>query len=918
MIVRPPPAGWCRLPNLARQLGLTYSRAHTCALALARRDLAAQTATGLWYVDPAAFTDEAMRTVRKASCPPTATLTETESSYVAIRRAVAGNPNCRRRGQNQRPNVPVACRFREEFRRKSGTFAIASAAPGRRNSLLDHRRGDSGVRVILMISSATAVLLWHNVVAQPADNTAPPTQLPPVEVIGASPLLGSGVDRTTVPAQNQVLNSRDLSLQGPASLQQALQDQAEGVHTLNASGNPYQPDIFYHGFQASALQGTSQGLAVYVNGVRFNNPFGDTVNWDLIPDIAIDQVNLVGANPVFGLNALGGALSVQLKNGFNYHGGELDAFGGSFGQIAGQLQYGKQIGNTAAYVAASGLHENGWRDFQSTGLKQFYGDVGWRSDRAELHFSVDLAQTTLNGPGTVPVQLLEADRQAQFTGPNVIGNNYGRVVASGSYDFNDTTSLQAFFYYNNLLQRVANGNGSPLTPCGGGSSFLCGSSGDVATDLSGNPISAFLGPNGAYASLAQQTTNSNGYGTSLQVTNSDPLFGHTNQLVVGFSFDGAQTTFSASTSVGALDVASRNFLGPNIVIDLAGGSIAPVRAAITDGYYGLFLTDTLNVTSALAVTVSGRFNSAQIGIKDQTGTSLTGVHVYNRFNPAIGLTYRLAPWISLYAGYAESNRAPTPAELTCSDPSAPCSLANFFTGDPNLKQVVAHTFEVGLRGQFAPYDHARLDWNLGAFRSSLSDDIIFAQSSILGTGFFQNIGATLRQGIDAGLRYTSERWTAWINYSYTDATFQSSFVESSPNNPAADANGDINVHPGNRLPGVPAHQFKIGGQYKITDKWTVGATAIAASGQYLFGDEANLTKKLPGYFLLNLNTSYQVTKTLQLFALMQNAFNATYYTYGTFSPTTSVPIVQVPNATNTRSYNIGAPIAAFAGMKLTF
>jgi outer membrane receptor protein involved in Fe transport len=518
------------------------------------------------------------------------------------------------------------------------------------------------------------------------------------------------------------------------------------------------------------------------------------------------------------------------------------------------------------------------------------------------------------------VELLAADRSAQFTGPNVISNNYGRVILSGNYDVTDATSVQGLVYYENLLQRVANGNGSPIGPCADGTLFLCANSGvgAVATDRAGNPIPAFLGPSGAYASLAQQTTNTNGYGASAQVTNKSEAFGRPNQLIAGFSFDGAQTIFSASTQIGTLDVPSRNFIGPGTLIDLADGSIAPVRAAITDGYYGVFFTDTLDVTSALSVNVAGRFNSAQIGIKDLTSTSLTGAHAYNRFNPAAGLTYKPLPGVTLYGGYSESNRAPTPAELTCSNPSAPCSLANFFSGDPNLKQVVAHTFEVGVRGQFASHNGARLDWNLNLYRTDLSDDIAFAQSAVLGTGFFQNIGATRRQGFDAGLRFTSNRWQAWIGYSYIDATFQSSFVLSSPNNPAANANGNIAVQPGDRLPGVPDQLIKFGVQYSVTDKWVVGAAGIATTGQFLFGDEANLTKKLPGYFLLNLNTSYQVTKNFQVFALLQNAFNATYYTFGTFSPTTSVPIVQVPNATNTRSYNIGAPIAAFGGVKITF
>jgi iron complex outermembrane receptor protein len=744
------------------------------------------------------------------------------------------------------------------------------------------------------------------------------TVLPQVNVIAPTPLLGSGVDRNTVPAQTQVFTGQDLTIQGPPSATGALETQAQGVHLDNAGGNPFQPDVMYHGFQASPLQGTPAGIAVYVNGVRFNNPFGDTVNWDLIPDIAIDRINLEGANPVFGLNALGGALSVQLKNGFTYHGGELDIFGGSFGQIAGELQYGKQSGNTSAYVAVSGLHENGWRDFQQSGLKQFYGDLGWRNDRAEVHLNVDLAQTTLNGPGTVPVQLLDVDRSAQFTGPNSIANKYGRLNINGNYDITDTTSVQALVYYDNLLQRVVNGNGSPISPCGDDSPYMCESASTVATDRSGNPIPAFLGPDGVYGSVASQTTSTNGYGASLQVTNRTPVFGMPNQLVAGFSFDGANTMFTASTVLSGFDIPSRNAIPPFITIDLADGSIAPVRAGITDAYYGAYFTDTLSITPRLSANVSGRFNDAQIDITDESGGSLTGNHVYERFNPAAGLTYKLTPAITLYGGYAESNRAPTPAELTCSNPSAPCSLANFFTGDPDLKQPVARSWEVGARGRFVPNENTRLDWNISGFRTNTDDDIIFAQSVILGTGFFQNVGATLRQGVDIGGRLTTPRWQAWVDYSYINATFQNGFVESSPNNPAADVNGNITIHPGNQLPGVPSNVFKIGVQYKVTDKWTVGAIGVAATGQYLFGDEANLTKKLPGYFRLDLNTSYQITKHIQAFALLQNSFNEKYYTYGTFSPTTSVPIVQAPGASNTRSYNIAAPVAAYGGVKVMF
>jgi hypothetical protein len=46
---------------------------------------------------------------------------------------------------------------------------------------------------------------------------------------------------------------------------------------------------------------------------EFNEAFGDTVNWDLIPNIAIDRADVRTNNPVFGLNALGGAINLQMR-----------------------------------------------------------------------------------------------------------------------------------------------------------------------------------------------------------------------------------------------------------------------------------------------------------------------------------------------------------------------------------------------------------------------------------------------------------------------------------------------------------------------------------------------------------------------------------------------------------------------------
>jgi outer membrane receptor protein involved in Fe transport len=367
-----------------------------------------------------------------------------------------------------------------------------------------------------------------------------------------------------------------------------------------------------------------------------------------------------------------------------------------------------------------------------------------------------------------------------------------------------------------------------------------------------------------------------------------------------------------------LDVATSQFAGPGVTVDQPDGSIVPVRVGISNAYYGVFFTDTYDVTPVLSANVAGRFNFAQIDLNDQQGTALTGNHTFIRFNPSGGVTWKILPELAVYASYSEANRAPTPAELACASPASPCSLANFLVADPNLQQVVAHTFEAGIRGQARPLPDTALSAGIALYRTNLTNDILFLNSPIQGRAFFGNVGGTLRQGVDLDLQLKTDRLLAWLAYSYINAVFQTGFTVSSENNPAADAAGNIQVQPGDHLPGIPANLLKLGVDYKATDAWTVGGTGIFASGQFLFGDEANLTPQTPPYFVLNMHTSYQVTPNLQLFALIENAFNAKYYTFGTFSPTSAVPIAQAPGATNPRSYSPAAPIAVTAGIRLTF
>jgi iron complex outermembrane receptor protein len=240
--------------------------------------------------------------------------------------------------------------------------------------------------------------------------------------------------------------------------------------------------------------------------------------------------------------------------------------------------------------------------------------------------------------------------------------------------------------------------------------------------------------------------------------------------------------------------------------------------------------------------------------------------------------------------------------------------------------VVSRTYETGLRGSFTMPDAVpgKFTANFGLFRTDLTDDIYGVATSI-SSGFFENIGSTRRQGFEAGLTYKDEKWSVYGSYSLVDATFRSPLTLPSPSNPFADANGNIHVVPGDRLPGIPEHQLKLGADYRITPDWTVGGVLTCYSDQYLRGDESNQNLPLPGYAVVNLHTSYKVTENFEIFANIQNALNARYSTFAAFGDPTGIgapgiPAGAVANGPGVDNRFLGPapPIAVFGGVRVRF
>ncbi|KRR25777.1 hypothetical protein CQ14_20025 [Bradyrhizobium lablabi] len=738
-----------------------------------------------------------------------------------------------------------------------------------------------------------------------------------------TPTARSGVDVDKVPAAVNAVGAAQIARTDSLNIADALQQQVPGVIISDTTGNPFMPDIQFRGFVASPVAGTPQGLAVYQNGMRINEAFGDTVHWDLIPTAAIRSVTVVTNNPAFGLNALGGAVNVTMKDGFNYKGAEINTMGGSFGRIQSSAQYGKQVDNFSVYGALEGVRDNGYRNFSESAIRRFYGDVGYRTDSSEFHLNVGVAKNNFGASAAVPVELLQKDWGATYTTPQTTDNRVAYANLTGKVEVTPTWTIEGSARVRAFRQKTVDGNPTETKPCIGDPTLLCFNEEDTvpgapANGLNGVQLANTFPTDAVLGQIDRTTTRSTTTGVTLQATNTDQLFGHNNQFMVGTSFDSGVTRFGASAELGTI---SPNYVvsGSGIFLGPSGTpiSIGPVSLRATNRYTGLYALDTFDVTDRFSISGGGRFNYASINLQDLIGTDLNGSHTFSRFNPMIGGTYKVTPELTAYAGYSEANRAPTPLELACADPARPCIVAAFLIADPPLKQVVSRTVEAGFRGT-KELTIGTLGWKVGGFRATNADDILAIPSELQGFGYFQNVGRTRRQGIEAQVNLTSKTLQLYASYALVDARFLDPLTLDS-HSPFADADGKIHVVPGNRIPAIPRNRVKLGVDYSITDALKVGGDALFVGSQYFVGDESNQAARLPGYSVFNLHASYQINKTFQLYGRVDNIFDNRYATYGTFFDTGAVPnFATGADFTDPRTISPARPRAFYAGLKATF
>lgn len=669
-------------------------------------------------------------------------------------------------------------------------------------------------------------------------------------IIVTAPLPGQQISRDRFPADVQTVAGEDLRSRRSRTAAELAQSAFSGISVNEAQSNPFQPDVSFRGFSASPLLGNPIGLSVFVDGVRVNESFGDTVLWDLIPMLAIERADLIpGSNPVFGLNTLGGALSLRTRSGRDQPGARLAVTGGSFARRSVELTAGGASGAWDGFAALNHYKEDGWRERSPSEVRHLFLKGGYTGERTTWTASYTLADNSLIGNGLAPESLLAEERSGVYTYPDRTTPQLGFLAVSGRTELRDTLVLSTSLYRRQLEIGTFNG--------------------DAEFDDGGTALD--IADDGYEAENRATRTDQLTFGGTLQIDSSARLFGRDNLLTAGVSWDRGRAVFEQSEQQAAF-TADRGTEGV--------GDFEPVtHVRGTNTTLGLYAFDSLSISPRLQATASLRLNQARVELRDLSGEQgeLDGRHRFDLLNAAAGLTYAFRPTLTGYVSYNEGSRTPTAVELACADENAPCSLPVAFVADPPLEAVTVGTWEGGLRGRFG----GAVAWRLSAFASELRNDILFTAVGS-SRGFFSNVEATRRRGFDVAVSGTHGPFDWRAGYAYVDATFAADASLFNPVSLAADPAeaAAIEVRAGDRLAGIPRQTATLSIGYAPLRGLALNAEMRASSSQVLRGDEHSAESPLPGHAVVNLRASYQASPSLLLFASLENALDRDYSTLG--------------------------------------
>ena len=813
-----------------------------------------------------------------------------------------------------------AARVHREFRTDANGRSDLAALPFGHYRLELIRPGFATQTVALDLSSAAPVsrAITMTVAASHAN----------VEVVAVTPLAGVDLLKDQVASPVQTATAADVKNSGALDLSDFMDRRLNGVYLNEMQGNPFQPDVNFRGYTASPLLGTAEGISVYLDGVRQNQPFGDVVSWDLIPENAISEMTLIpGSNPLFGLNTLGGALSVQTKDGVSDPGFAAKPTYGSSGRKAIEGEYGGgQPTGFNWFVAGNVFHESGWRFDSPSDVRQGFVRLGWRTAKTDLALTTSYAYNSLVGNGLQDYRLLQTNYTSVYSIPDSTDNRSPAFNFIARHTFSGSLTFSGNAWFRNIRTEEINANintdalGEQIYQPNASEQAVLTAAGYTGFPTSGATAANTPFPKWRCIAEALELGDpdercdgviiyskevQNEYGASGQLTWVTDTRAGRNQLTGGASLDRGSVDYTQNTDYG--------YLNSNYTVSGVGawqdGSTSvdgvPVDSRVNlhglTPNFSFYLTDTLTMARTLNLTVSGRYNHFTIDNSDRINPiagpgSLDGDYVFQRFNPAIGLTWSPVSSVNAYASYTQGSRAPTAIELGCADPANPCSLPNALSSDPPLQQVVTGTWEAGLRGTPELSVVHNFSWSASAFRAENRNDILFVSAVQTGTGYFQNFAQTRREGFDADVRGRIGRVTTGLDYTFLLATYESSESVNGSANDTSDSalsgypglDGNIYIHPGNRIPLIPKQNGKAFAGIQATSKLGFDLDLRAVSSSYARGNENNAYAPdgkyylgpgvSPGYAVVDFLAHYDLKKWLQLALQMDNVLDRHYYT----------------------------------------
>lgn len=666
---------------------------------------------------------------------------------------------------------------------------------------------------------------------------APPVlRLPGLKVTGTR-LPSTPLPASSVPGAVDVMSGPELRETYPTTLQEGLR-RLPGATTTDQQGNPFQMDLSLRGFQVTPVTGAPQGISVFVDGVRVNEPTVEEVNFDLLPLDDIERIELIrGPGAVFGRNTLGGVINIVTRRRADVREIVPEAEWGSFGYQKYRLRVGGVEGPADFYLSGTFLSADGWRDATASRIGRVFARAGVRSGATDIAVSYQRAQNRIEQAGSLPESELGHHRARNFSRGDFFEPLMNMVTLNARHDLDEHWGVALTAFGRTLDVEQFNVN--------------------------------LIGPN------ARSFSSTATLGGTVEATWQATLFGHSSRLVAGveYAYADARVRVFEETVEGERSLESD-------VRDTIQSAAAWAQETLEVGRNLLVSGD------ALVLTAGARFDLVHHAIGDRSPDAdrprSGGDHTFSRTTPRLGFDYNPTPAVTIYFQFAEGFRAPAFLELTCASPATVCpGLQAGVAPDPALKPVKARNYEVGVRARPWPW----LDTGLSLYRTDVTDDIF----SVAPTGtvglFFQNVGDTRRQGVEAALRARLGRFEPWINYAYTEATFRDQVLLGTSRATPDCATPPCTqlVRKGSELPLVPRHRVNAGLDTRLTDWLMLSLSGAYVGRQWLRGDEANVERPLGDYVVLNAALTANV-KALTAFVAVQNLLDTRYETFGTFAP----------------------------------